>query len=238
MANFLTARWVNIIMANYEVSPSLLLPYLPNGTELDYFKGKTYVSLVGFRFVNTKIFRIPIPRLGNFEEINLRFYVTRKEGNTVKRGVVFINETVPYKPIAWLANKLYKEHYITIPTRYSWKMGADSKQLEYEWQMNNSWNYLKVNAGTQQRTIEEGTIEEFIFEHYYGYTKVSDVVTEEYQVAHARWMTNTVSSTEISCDFETMYGKAFTGLSLQQPSSVLLAEGSDIAIKWKRRQLT
>ncbi len=237
MANFLTARWANLIMANYEVSPSLLLPYIPNGTALDYYKGKTYVSLVGFRFINTKIFRIPIPRLGNFEEINLRFYVTRKEGNAVKRGVVFINETVPYKPIAWLANKLYKEHYITIPTRHSWKIGADSKSVAYEWKMNNSWNCLKVNAGMQKQTMQEGSIEEFIFEHYYGYTKVSHLVTEEYQVAHARWVTNPVNNTEINCDFEAMYGKTFSGLSLEQPSSVLLAEGSEIAIKWKRRQL-
>jgi uncharacterized protein YqjF (DUF2071 family) len=49
---------------------------------------------------------------GTFEEINLRFYVVRKEGNTVKRGVVFINETIPYPIVALMANKLYNEHYM------------------------------------------------------------------------------------------------------------------------------
>ena len=105
---FLSARWENLIMANYAVDPALLLPYLPKGVELDNFNGDTYVSLVGFLFKQTSLFNIPIPLLGTFEEINLRFYVKRTEGATIKRGVVFINETVPYKAVAWLANQLYK----------------------------------------------------------------------------------------------------------------------------------
>lgn len=115
--NFLSARWENLIMANYAVNPEVLTPYLPNGVELDFYKHKTYVSLVGFMFRQTSLFSIPIPFLGTFEEINLRFYVKRVDGDTIKRGVVFINETVPYKLVAWLANKLYKEHYTAIPTK-------------------------------------------------------------------------------------------------------------------------
>ena len=108
MKTFMNARWENLIMANYTIDPEILKPYIPNGVELDLFEGKAFVSLVGFLFRKSRIFGIPIPLLGSFEEINLRFYVKRKEGNQYKRGVVFINETVPYKPVAWLANKLYK----------------------------------------------------------------------------------------------------------------------------------
>ena len=98
--NFLEAKWENLIMANYAIDPTILIPYLPKGVELDIFEGKCYVSLVGFMFNKTKIFRVPIPYLGSFEEINLRFYVVRKDGDTLKRGVVFINETVPYAAVA------------------------------------------------------------------------------------------------------------------------------------------
>ena len=99
---FLSAQWENLIMANYEVNPDILRPYLPRGVELDFYNNKTYVSLVGFMFNKTSLFKIPIPFLGTFEEINLRFYVKKVDGNTNKRGVVFINETVPYKMVAWL----------------------------------------------------------------------------------------------------------------------------------------
>ena len=79
---FLTARWENLIMANFKVSPEALKPYLPAGVKLDFYQNATYVSLVGFMFKKTSLFNIPIPLLGTFEEINLRFYVTRTEDNT------------------------------------------------------------------------------------------------------------------------------------------------------------
>jgi len=93
-------------MANYAVEPQMLQPYLPKGVELDLYEGEAYVSLVGFMFKQSRIFNIPIPLMGTFEEINLRFYIKRKTAEGYRRGVVFINETVPYKPVAWLAKKV------------------------------------------------------------------------------------------------------------------------------------
>lgn len=234
MKNFLTARWANLIMANYEIDPEILKPYLPAGTELDYYHGKTFVSLVGFMFLHTKIFGVHIPGLGNFEEINLRFYVIRKENGVIKRGVVFINETVPYKAVAWLANVLYKEHYTAIPTKHNWLITNDNKQIDYYWRINNNWNFIKVNASSMKAPMKAGSIEEFIFEHYYGYTKVSEEKTEEYKIEHERWNINEIKSVEINCDFKAMYGNDFSHLSSKQPASIMIAEGSDIAVKWKR----
>src|SRR6266436_6041389 len=74
---FLTAEWHYLAMLNYELDPALLAPYVPSGTELDRFNGKAFVSLVGFRFLNTKIVGIPVPFHRNFDELNLRFYVRR-----------------------------------------------------------------------------------------------------------------------------------------------------------------
>lgn len=238
MKNFLTAQWSNLIMANYEIDPAILKPYLPAGTELDYYHGKTFVSLVGFMFLRTKIFGISIPSLGNFEEINLRFYVLRKENGIIKRGVVFINETVPSKIVAWIANVLYKEHYSVIPTKHSWLTGNDEKQIEYYWNADDEWNYLKVKASVLSQPMQQGSIEEFIFEHYFGYTKVSAKKTEEYKIEHARWLINEIKSVEITCDFKTMYGKDFRHLSSEKPSSIMLAEGSAIAVKWKRVKIS
>ena len=139
---FLSARWENLIMANYEVDPNVLTAYLPKGVELDFYNNKSYVSLVGFMFKQTSLFNIPIPFLGTFEEINLRFYVKRVEGDTIKRGVVFINETVPYKLVAWLANRLYKEHYIAIPTKNVIEVANATKNIRYEWKINKAWNHI------------------------------------------------------------------------------------------------
>jgi hypothetical protein len=221
-------------MANYEVNPDVLTPYLPHGVELDFYQDKTYMSLVGFMFKQTSLFYIPIPFLGTFEEINLRFYVKRVEGDTVKRGVVFINETVPYKPVAWLANKLYKEHYIAIPTRNFIVNSESAKNIRYEWKINKAWNHISVNADTEMEHMLPGSKEEFIFEHYYGYSKINSQLSQEYKVNHPRWQVNKVRDYSIHCDFKSMYGNDFSFLSNHQPASVILAEGSPVSVNWKR----
>jgi uncharacterized protein YqjF (DUF2071 family) len=231
---FLKAHWENLVMANYEVNKNLLQPYLPNGVEIDLFEGKAYVSLVGFMFKNTSLFNLPIPFLGTFEEINLRFYVKRTEGDNIKRGVVFINETVPYKPVAWLANKLYKEHYIAIPTKNKISISPQIKSIRYDWKINQNWNFIKVEASNHKEAMLPGSVEEFIFEHYYGYTKINEEQSQEYRVNHPRWEVNKVLDYAIDCDFKAMYGEAFSHLSNLQPNSVILAEGSEVSVNWKR----
>ncbi len=237
LSTFLNAAWRNLVMANYEIEAEILKPYLPKGVELDYYQGKCYVSLVGFLFKNTRIFKIPIPFWGNFEEVNLRFYVLRKEAGETKRGVVFINETVPNKIVAFFANKLYKEHYTAIPTKYNWQIDKVQKQIEYQWKVMQTWNSIKVNASTEKEMMKSGSFEEFIFEHYYGYTKVNENKSLEYKVEHPRWEINKIKDYQINCDFATFYGAPFKVLNNAKPHSVMLAEGSDVNIKWKRNEI-
>ncbi|MFZ4545522.1 MAG: YqjF family protein, partial [Saprospiraceae bacterium] len=223
MSTFLKANWQNLIMANYEIDPTYLLPYLPKGVELDFFEGKTFVSLVGFLFQDTSIFKVPIPFYGTFEEINLRFYVKRKIGDEVRRGVVFVNETVPNKMVAWVANKLYKEHYIAIPTRHQWLVTDQKKEIQYQWKVKSKWNSIKVAAAVAKQEMEKGSMEEFIFEHYYGYTKVNDKHSIEYRVNHPRWETHEILDYQIDCDFAAFYGDDFQVLNHSAPHSIMLA---------------
>jgi uncharacterized protein YqjF (DUF2071 family) len=78
-------------MLNYEVEPERLMPLVPKGTELDTHDGKTFVSMVGFLFLNTRVMGLAIPFHRDFEEINLRFYVRRKAEDGWRRGVVFVH---------------------------------------------------------------------------------------------------------------------------------------------------
>src|SRR5450756_2506535 len=112
---FLTAEWRKLIMANYVVPESLLLPYLPLGTELDRFQGQSFVSLIGFLFCETRLKGFRIPFHGEFEEVNLRFYVRRTDASgAVRRGVVFLRELVPRVALCVVANSLYGEKYAVV----------------------------------------------------------------------------------------------------------------------------
>ena len=232
----MTARWENLIMANYAIDAAKLNEYLPRGVEIDLYQGKAFVSLVGFLFKNSRIFGMPIPLLGTFEEVNLRFYVKRKESNGYKRGVVFINETVPYKPVAWLANKLYKEHYISIPTKHHIETFKSHKEVEFQWKTTSQWNKIGVEADILLEEIEHGSFQEFIFEHYFGYTRLNDTTSQEYRIRHPRWKVNRVTKYDINCNFAEMYGPAFAELTHQEPEDVFIAEGSNVSIDWKRNK--
>ena len=236
-STFLTAEWRKLIMAQYVVKPKLLMPHLPQGVELDLFhpasgEPRCYVSLVAFLFDKVRVKGVAIPLHTRFEEINLRFYVRRREADgSIKRGVVFIREFVPRRAIAWVAKRLYEEPYVAIPTRS--ELSSDSKTLtaKYGWKLGGRWHTLSAAGYLPPQAIAPGSEEEFLTEHYWGYTRRSDGSTSAYQVEHPRWQTYRLQSYEIAVDFESLYGPEFAFLSDRLVSSVLLAEGSAVTVR-------
>ena len=177
---------------------------------------------------------LKIPFHINFEEVNLRFYVKFKEGDKWKRGVVFIKELVPKKALTIVANTLYKEHYQAVPMNHSWKIDKEAIAVEYGWKINSELQTFSLQAENKLIEIPEGSEAEFITEHYWGYTKVSDSKTYEYEVRHPRWNTYPVKNHSIKVDFEKVYGYDFGFLNSQEPVSVMLAEGSEISVENKK----
>ena len=158
-------------MLNYEVEPSLLNRYVPPGTALDSFKGRTYISLVGFRFCHTKLLGcFPVPFHADFDEVNLRFYVRRKEGSDDRRGVVFIAEVVPRRAIATTARLVYRENYTHLPMRHRIETERVNKTVEYQWQLGGQWCRLSAQTVGLPTHPQERSLEQFITEHYRGYS--------------------------------------------------------------------
>jgi uncharacterized protein len=227
---FLQAEWRKLAMANYSVDRKILDPYLPHGTEIDLWNNVCYVSLVGFMFLETRIKGIKIPFHVNFEEVNLRFYVRYKDQGVWKRGVVFIKEIVPKPALTFVANMVYKENYETMPMSHAWTTSGDTLTVEYKWKKG-GWNSLKVMADTKSIPIQDGSEEEFITEHYWGYTRIFNDKTSEYGVEHPRWEVYPTRDFLIDVDFADIYGQDFSFLTSEKPQSVFLSEGSEIKVK-------
>jgi hypothetical protein len=233
MNQFLTAHWQDLIMANYEVAPDLLTTRVPAGTELDLHDGKCFVSLVGFMFRDTRVKGFPIPFHINFEEVNLRFYVRRENGDEVRRGVVFVKEIVPRRAIATVARVIYGEPY------ECWQMSHErtKDKVRYQWSRKN-FNYsLTVTVGENLGVPPSGSHGEFIIEHYWGYTKRSESRTDEYKVEHPKWELFSVKEESVAVDFGAIYGDDFQFLNNEKPYSVLLAKGSEVAV-YRGQKLT
>ncbi len=226
MRKFLTAKWHDLVMANYEVSPEILAERLPLGTELDFHKGKCFVSLVAFMFLDTQVLGFPVPFHINFEEVNLRFYVTRETPVETRRGVVFVKEIVPRFAIATVARVFYGEPY------EAWKMNhaKNGNQLTYGWHKRDDAHQIKVEIGENTGVPAENSHGEFIIEHYWGYTKRGANRTDEYKVEHPKWELFSIDNYEIDVDFGKLYGAEFAFLNERKPFSILLAKGSPIAV--------
>lgn len=233
--DFLKAEWKNLALFNYEVDREILEKYLPEGTEIDIWNNKCYISLVGFMFKNTKVLGIKVPFHVDFEEVNLRFYVKRFENGEWKRGVVFIKEIVPKKAITFIANTLYQEHYETQKMRHEIIESNNTNIFIYQWKNDKEWNTIELETKNVLTQIETNSEAEFITEHYFGYTKIDQETTFEYEVTHPRWEQYEVLNHRIDIDFEKNYGSDFGFLQTQKPTSVFLAKGSKITVKNKRK---
>lgn len=230
---FLSAKWEYLAMMNYEVDPDILKPHLPPFTELDLFEGKALVSIVGFRFINTRVLGIKWPGHTDFDEVNLRFYIKYFDGKEWRRGVAFISEIVPKRLICAAANGLYNEHYSCAKMFNNIRLVGDQLHVEYNWkQKKEKWNSIEICALNELRSIATGSEEEFIFEHYYGYNQLNITNTIEYKVEHPRWEVYPVEQYFLKCDVRKLYGNEFVPyIQNARPHSVFLAKGSEVIVR-------
>lgn len=217
-------------MLNYVVDPSLLAPLVPAGTELDSFEGETFVSVVGFMFLNTRVLGFPVPLHRNFEEVNLRFYVRRRSPAGWRRGVVFIRELVPRRAIALIARTFYGEPYTALPMRHAVTESAAALSVSYQWRRAGTWETLAMTATEAPRHSAPGSHEEFITEHYWGYTR-HRARTSEYQVEHPRSRFRSATAWEFTADVATLYGPHFVETLSAPAASAFIAEGSLVEVQ-------
>ncbi|HSB63322.1 MAG TPA: DUF2071 domain-containing protein, partial [Thermoanaerobaculia bacterium] len=168
---FLTAEWRDLALMNFEIDPRVLSPLVPAGTELDGWRGRTWVSVVGFLFLDTRVLGAAIPFHRDFEEVNLRFYVRRMASDGWRRGVVFVKEIVPRVAIAWTARLLYGENYVSARMGHSFEReshaAGGARTVSYSWRFRGRENRLKLSAPGEAAEPPEGSDMEFITEHYW-----------------------------------------------------------------------
>ena len=222
-------------MLNFVVDPKVVEPLVPAGIEIDFENGETFVSVVGFLFLDTRLLGLPIPLHRDFEEVNLRFYVRRKSADTWRRGVVFVRELVPKRAIATIARVFYGEPYLAIPMSHDIEHKDGQLKIEYSWKRGRKKESIKMSASGDSQSIPAGSHAEFITEHYWGYTRTRSGCSE-YRVEHPRWKIWNAETFELKADIATLYGEQFVEPLSAEPRSAFIAEGSPIQVL-RREQL-
>lgn len=249
----LSAQWRDLLLLNFAVPAELVERSAPTGTEPDLYDGRAYVSIVGFRFQNTRLFGLPIPGYTRFTEINLRFYVRRIVSGEVRRGVVFVREIVPLRAVTLAANWLFNENYVTRPMRCEHRPADEpltaGDEVGYGWQCARPrgrwptpdtraaprWNRLAARLATAPVLPRPGSLDEFIIEHYWGYVRGRDGHTREYRVQHAPWRVAAVEQVEWDCDASASYDPPWAEYLTAPPASAMFAEGSAVEVFPSRR---
>ena len=227
-------------MLNYEVPPELVRPLVPRGTELDQWAGAALASVVGFRFLDTRVLGIPIPGHRDFDEVNLRFYVRRRDADGGwRRAVVFVRELVPRRAIATVARWCYNEPYTAAPMRHEIAMAGATEgrpgHVRYAWRLDGRWHALELVTRGVPTIPEPASEAAFISEHYWGYSVQRDGGTKEYQVTHPPWRVWDATAARLDCDARAVYGAGFGECLAAAPRSAFLAEGSAISVSPGRR---
>jgi uncharacterized protein len=223
---FLTAEWTNLVLFNYAVDPELLLAHVPAGTELDTWEGRAFVSLIGFEFNRTRVLGMAVPLHRSFEEVNLRFYVRHGE----RRGVAFLRELVPRLAVAVVARTVFGENYRCTPMSHSVRGGENAIEAEYAWGAARSRCSMRITMRQESFLPAEGSLEQFITEHYWGYAAQRGGSSLEYEVQHPQWPVRRGESAEFRGDTEPYYGPTFAQVLARPPDSAYFAEGSAVTV--------
>jgi uncharacterized protein YqjF (DUF2071 family) len=236
---FVTAEWRHLLMLNYAVEPELLEPFVPAGTELDFWQGRALISLVGFQFLKTRWKGWAIPFHQTFPEVNLRFYVRRDTKDGPRRGVVFLKEIVPKFAVSCVANAIYREHYVTLPMTHRIQVPASPSDrtglVDYRWRLGRREFRISAAFGGWPQPWVPGSEEAFITEHYWGYTRRSEGQTWEYRVDHPPWRVWKTDAASFTGNATELYGPAFAEVLSQPLCSSLVAEGSAVTVhRWTK----
>lgn len=216
--------------ANYEVDPYILRPYLPFGTELESFNGKHYVSLVAFRYCQTKLLNIKVPFHTMFEEINLRFYVKREVKPGVWRSeVAFTKLFFPKTALTLVAKHIYKENYETVKMRHEWREEGSNLITNYGLK-NDRWHNFELLSDKEVTGVVSGSDDEFFSKHFWGTSQIDDKSSTLYKIEHPEWLVHPVKDSSITFDFGKVFGKDFAHLTNEEPNSVQLYDGSEVVV--------
>src|SRR4029079_12851580 len=117
---------------------------------------------------------------------------------------------------------------------------APSDNLAYTWKSTPGRLRLSEHLANENRLSAQvaaplvlptpGSLEEFIVEHYWGYTHGRDGRTREYKVAHSPWRVARAKNITWNCDIVTTYNTPLAEFLTAPPTSAIIAEGSPIQV--------
>ncbi len=114
-------------------------------------------------------------------------------------------------------------------------VGDNGLRVAYRWRTGKCWSAINLETDGNSELPSEGSLEQFITEHYWGYAAQLDGGCVEYRVTHPSWRVWQVRQSAFEGDGEKLYGKDVAAVLCGKPESAFLAEGSAVTVMRGRR---
>jgi uncharacterized protein len=227
---FLTARWSHLLLVNLEVPEAVLRPIIPAPLELDHWRGKAYVSVVGLCMDAVRVRGWRVPGFAAHAQVNFRTYVRLRD----RAGVWFIRQLVASRLMAAVARWAYGEPFETAPIDARVADAPDTVTVEYR--LARRWRMV-ATAGAALGVPRPGSAEAFFQERFVGYRLNRRGQLTAFQVEHPSWHGRSVDNFDWDLDLGALYGPEWAALSRRPAESVLYASGSTVAVYSPQRVL-
>jgi len=106
------------------------------------------------------------------------------------------------------------------------EMETPREFAEYQWQLNGNWCKLRAEARGTPAHPAEGSVEQFITEHYWGYSTQRSGGCMEYHVAHPPWRVWATTAAGFEGDAGALYGPELAAILQRRPDSTFIDDGS------------
>jgi hypothetical protein len=107
---------------------------------------------------------------------------------------------------------------------------AEAGKVEYAWKLGSRRCVMKIETDGENFVPSEGSLSQFITEHYWGYTTHKGGGSLEYEVQHPPWRVWNAKEASFSGNADGLYGPEIAQILTREPDSAFLAQGSPVTV--------
>ena len=96
---------------------------------------------------------------------------------------------------------------------------------------------MRIETEGESFLPREGSLSQFITEHYWGYASQKGGGCLEYEVQHPPWSVWNAKSASFHGNADALYGTEFAQVLKREPDSAFLAKGSPVTV-FKGKRIT
>jgi len=210
-------RWDKLLFLHWEVPSDLLRPLVPPRLELDTYEGRAFVSVTPFTVRGARLRGLPpLPSLSDFHEVNVRTYVHLGGEDP---GVWFFSLDAASAPAVAIARASLRLPYCYARMSRGNAVGRDTYESSrivppVRASLSASWT-----KGGSAEPAPLGTLEHFLAERYWLFSRAYGQKLFRMRVHHAPWPLQRVEALEVAQTLTTADGVAgVQGMPLAQYS--------------------